>query len=138
MTGTSATFTLLPLEKLRPHEHVDPEEVAKLAERLELDGVLQAPVAVDAATRVVLDGHHRLAALERLGCTLVPCHVVDYLDPTIRVTRWEDGRPMDKTELVRRAFDGDLYPIKTSRHTTLRRLPHHPTPVERLRQEAPA
>lgn len=132
MTSPAPTFALLRPSVLRPHEHVDDDGVERLSKQLVSDGEIQRPVVVDEATHVILDGHHRFAALQRLGCRLVPCHLVDYNDPAIRVVRWDDGAPMDKRELVARAMAGELYPIKTSRHTTLRRLPNRATPLSVL------
>lgn len=121
------------MDELRPHEEIDPDSVRKLAEQIREDGVVQSPVVVDAGTRVILDGHHRYAAMDRLGCQLAPCHLVDYGDPSIRVERWDDGSPMDKDELIARALSGDLYPRKTSRHRRLAALPPRPTPLDELR-----
>lgn len=132
LTATAPRFELLTREKLRPHEKVDEDAVEKLAAQLRAEGALMRPVVVDAATRVILDGHHRFAALSRLGARLIPCHLVDYNDPAIRVERWDDGSPMDKRELIGRALSGDLLPIKTSKHTTLRRLPNRLTPLTKL------
>lgn len=133
MTAGSARFSLVPLSKLRPHEEIDGDDVKRLADRIEEDGVVQNPVIVDEGTKVILDGHHRFSALERLECSLVPCHLVDYTDPSIQVERWDDGTPMAKVELVARALSGDLYPLKTSRHERMATLPARPTPLERLR-----
>lgn len=138
VTGRGARFALVPRASLRPHEHVDEDRVKRLAGRIREDGALRHPVVVDEGARVILDGHHRHAALGELGCALAPCYLVDYMDPTIQVQRWEDGRPMDKREIVAHALDGDLLPRKTSRHRTLGELPERVTPVHALRGgEAP-
>lgn len=133
MTPGSPRFALVPADQLRPHEEVEPAAVKRLAEEIKGDGVVQSPVVVDAGSKVILDGHHRFAALDRLGCKLVPCHLVDYADPSIRVERWSDGRPMSKDELVARALTGELYPQKTSRHQRLAALPDDPTDLRKLR-----
>ena len=133
MSGAAVEFRLLPLSSLKPHEATDPDHVAELADRIAEDGVIFKPIVVDRGTRVVLDGHHRHGALSALACRLAPCHVVDYNDPGIRVERWEDGTPMDKDELIDHALTGELMPIKTSRHRTLRALPPEPTRLTELR-----
>lgn len=138
MTPGAPRFALVPLRGLRPHEETDPKTVAELADRIETDGCLQTPVVVDQGSRVILDGHHRYRALERLGCRLAACHLVDYMDPSIQVDRWDDGRPMDKQALIGHALSGELYPIKTSRHRRLARLPNDPTPLAWLHPEEDA
>lgn len=135
MTSVSSRFSLVPRRRLRPHEEVDEDAVERLADEIRSDGRIFSPVIVDEGTRVILDGHHRYAALGHLGCELAPCHLVDYNDPTIRVEGWEDGRPMDKHRLIQRAMSGDLYPHKTSRHRTLSGLPDHATPLAHCRPD---
>lgn len=126
-------FALVQLDQLRPHEEVDPDRVKRLSEEIREDGTIHSPVIADEATSVILDGHHRYRALRELGCQMVPCHLVDYMDPMIRVEAWDDGRPIDKGALIKRGLSGDLLPAKTTRHRTLKGLPAKPTPLERLR-----
>lgn len=116
-------FALLDPATLREHEEVETPRVRDLAERIRQTGVVHRPIVVDEASHVVLDGHHRLAALRRLGCRLVPVHLVDYQDGTIVVDAWrEDVDPPTKEEIVRRAREGELFEPKTTRHLHLRHL----------------
>jgi hypothetical protein len=135
VTARAARLALVPRRALRPHEEVDADRVKRLADAIREDGALSDPVVADEGTRVILDGHHRHAALSRLDCRLVPCYLVDYLDPTVQVERWSDGRPMDKREVLQRGLGGDLLPRKTSRHRTLTELPPRATPLAALRPE---
>lgn len=132
LTGPVPRFSLIPARWLVRHEQVDDEHVDRLATRIEAEGALFKPIVADEGSYVVLDGHHRFAALVRLGCRLAPCHLVDYNDPAIQVEHWENGAPMSKIDLVSNALNGQLYPIKTSRHRTLREMPAQPTPLRRL------
>lgn len=132
MTGPVPRFALVLARRLVRHEQVDDEHVKRLAARIEAEGALFKPIVADQSSHVVLDGHHRFAALVQLGCRLVPCHLVDYNDPAIQVEHWENGAPMDKIQLISNALNGHVYPIKTSRHRTLRAMPARPTPLERL------
>ena len=63
------SLQVVPLEKVFPHEHVDPRRVKKLTGRLEADGVLSSPpVVVESGDYyVVLDGATRTTALKQLG-----------------------------------------------------------------------
>lgn len=134
MTGSSPAYTLLPVERLSPHEHVEESDVKRLVSQIKADEAVHEPVLVDRATDVILDGHHRFAALQHLGCRLVPCYRVDYLEPTILVERWGKRELMDKNELLRGALAGERFPVKTSRHRMLFALPPRTTPLSRLRE----
>jgi hypothetical protein len=63
------SLQVVPLDKVFPHENIDPRRVDRLAKRLETEAVLaNPPVVVDAGDRyVVLDGATRTTALKELG-----------------------------------------------------------------------
>jgi hypothetical protein len=73
---------------LHLHEEVVPELLDELVRTIDSDGCLKHPVIVDDGSHVVLDGMHRVAALERLGCIRCPVCFVDYGNPAITVGRW--------------------------------------------------
>ncbi len=104
LTGPVPRFSLIPTRWLVRHEQVDDDHVDRLAKRIEAEGALFKPIVADQASYVVLDGHHRFAALVRLGCQLAPCHLVDYNDPAIHVEHWENGAPMSKIDLISNAL----------------------------------
>ena len=62
----------LEIEKLYIHEETIVEIVERLSDEIELDAHVKHPVIVDKETLVVLDGMHRVAALQHLGCKLIP------------------------------------------------------------------
>lgn len=63
------SLQFVPLDKVFPHENVDPRRVEKLTQRLTVEGVLSnPPIVAEAGDRyVVLDGATRTAALKRMG-----------------------------------------------------------------------
>lgn len=63
------SLCVVPMERVFPHEHVDPRRVSRLAERLEAEGVLSNPPIVieNRGNYVVLDGATRTAALKHLN-----------------------------------------------------------------------
>jgi GTP:adenosylcobinamide-phosphate guanylyltransferase len=103
---------------LKPHEEV-------LEER---SYVVVHPIAVDYKTAVVLDGHHRLRFLLRAGLP-APVLLFDYDAVDVNV---------DKCEVVRRAYAGDLFPPKTTWHTYrgrhISQIPSALAEVEELRR----
>ena len=74
--------------RVRIHEEIIPELFKKLESSMKSDGVAKHPVIVDSNTRVVLDGMHRVAALESLGCRYLPVCLVDYRSPSVEVRCW--------------------------------------------------
>ncbi len=81
-------LSLRRLADLKPHEETVPSELNRLTTLLGQDPILRHPILADNPTGLVLDGTHRLAALTRLACHLVPCALLDYQDPKIVVERW--------------------------------------------------
>ncbi|MEM1619564.1 MAG: ParB N-terminal domain-containing protein [Fervidicoccaceae archaeon] len=116
LAGRAVGLDLLPLDVLRPHERVSEERVALVMEEISRTRALAAPILVDSKTLVVLDGHHRLEALKRLGARYAPVLLVDYDCDLVEVAAWREGEIVTK-ELVRRAgLTGELLPPRTSRH----------------------
>jgi hypothetical protein len=137
LTGSAPQFTLIEADRLTPHERVDDADVKRLSEEIRAEGAMHEPILVDRSTQVILDGHHRYHALQRLGCRLVPSYAVDYLEPTITVERWGSRELMDKQDLLRQALAGERYPIKTSQHSTRFALPPRSTPLSQLGRTSP-
>lgn len=76
------------LGKVKVHEEIIPELLEALVREMRSDGMAKHPVVVDSNTLVVLDGMHRVAALEKLGCRYLPACLVDYRNPHIYVGCW--------------------------------------------------
>ncbi len=132
------SFELVPARTLLPHEQIDEADVERLASDLRKRGLLEEPIWVARRERVILNGHHRFAALQRLGARWVPAWVIDYADPEMELARWGSGPPLTKQEVIRRARAGELFPPKTSRHIWHGPTPApHPTTLAELQAERP-
>lgn len=79
---------IIPLSGLKPHEETIPVEVERLARSIREAGMLRNPIVVDEATSIVLDGMHRLAALQFLRARHGLVCSVDYQNPAITLGRW--------------------------------------------------
>jgi len=109
--------------------YVDPAALKPHEEVLEERSYAEVhPIVVDYKTAVVLDGHHRLRFLLRAGLP-APVLLFDYDVVDVNV---------DKCEVVRRAYAGDLFPPKTTWHTYrgrhISQIPAAPAGVEELRR----
>jgi len=125
---------LVDIGKLRSHEAISRQRLKEVFCRIKNDGFLRSPVVADRKTLIVLDGHHRLAALKSLGCQKIPVVLVDYLDPAIKVYLRRKNLLMSllKEIIIRRALMGNSFPYKTTRHLLSKR-PRIKTPLIRLR-----
>lgn len=112
----SGLVMILPIELLRPHEQTSRGVVDQLAEEIRRDGFLKKAILVDKETLTVLDGHHRIEALRKLGCRRVPCLLIDYLSPRIDVRRGDGEERISKEYVVEAGVRGRPMPPKTTRH----------------------
>jgi L-serine kinase (ADP) len=130
--SASPSYELIEIDRLKIHEHVRPELVAQLVQQIRRDGFVAEPVWVARGSNVVLNGHHRFAALRELGARKVPAWVFDYDSDLVALERWSPGPPLSKREIEARAAVGDPYPPKTTKHTVVVPLPDRPTPLSLL------
>jgi L-serine kinase (ADP) len=131
-------FRLLPVASLHPHEQVDEVDVDRLVREIRRLGVVREPIWVARGDDVILNGHHRYAALRKLGVHRVPAWVIEYSDAAMELHRWSPGPPLEKSEVVRRAREGSLFPPKTSRHVWHGPRPApHPTTLAELQADGP-
>lgn len=128
-------LTLVALSRLRAHEQFEEPRVQELQHRIQRDRSVPVAIVADAATLVVLDGHHRLEALRRLGCKRAPVMLVDYQRPDIRVGAWRHGETAPtKDEVLLQAQAGKLFPPKTTRHFFPWRFQESPVPLADLQR----
>jgi len=128
----AAEYALVPLSELRAHERIEESNVADLVDLLRRTQVLSDPIWVARDSYVILNGHHRVEALRRVGAERVPAWVLDYESELIHLERWHPGPPIAKSEVIRRAREGQLFPPKTTRHRLLLDLPARPTRLAEL------
>ncbi|MCL4324444.1 MAG: ParB N-terminal domain-containing protein [Candidatus Thermoplasmatota archaeon] len=130
-----ARFELVLISELLPHEMCDPDTVDTVEQNIKSEGAVLEPILVAEGSLVVLNGHHRLEVLKRLGARKVPAWVIDYEGSSITVDLWPgSGVPEKPTkkDIVARARKGHLYPPKTSRHQISKPLPKRRTPLHEL------
>ncbi len=107
---------LLPLAKLRAHERVCPQRLALVTRSIKDRGMIVNPVIVDKKTKVILDGHHRVAGLKKLGCRLTPAMEVDYYSGQVRVFPRRKNIKISKLMVISRVLTDKNFPQKTTRH----------------------
>ncbi len=107
------------LGALKEHEQIRPEYLEQLKDEILSDGILKMPIAVDKATYIILDGHHRLHALKKIGCKRIPVILFDYQSAEIEVVPHREGETITKEMVIQTALAGRRMPPKTSKHMVL-------------------
>lgn len=130
-------FALVPIQDLHGHEQIDEEKVVELMAEIRRAGVLSEPIWVARGSLVILNGHHRVEALRRLGAPRIPAWLLDYETDLVSLEPWRPGPPITKAEVVRRGIAGHPFPPKTTRHKIRAELPAHATPLAELLPQRP-
>lgn len=97
-SNLSFRISMANLDELKPHEEVIDPAVGLLANEVLSEGELRDPLIVDQEDYVILDGMHRFNSLKLLKCRFVPCCVVDYDIPIIKVGAWFRLFKVDEAE----------------------------------------
>ncbi len=86
---------LLDINALLPHEEIISERLNELLRTMLELGSVDMPIIVAPipGTRnyLIVDGHHRWAALKKLGASKVPAIIIDYFSPDVKVYTWFPG-----------------------------------------------
>lgn len=111
-------FVLLPVKKLKPHERIRRERVEELMRKIREKKAFTKPIIVEENHFVILDGHHRFAALKKMGAKLIPAYLLNYNSKEVRVflRRKEMREKLIKDCILRTALSGKVFPHKTTRH----------------------
>jgi len=109
-------IVFIELEELKEHEEIRPDYLEELKNEILSDGILKMPIAVDKKTYIILDGHHRLHALKKIGCQRIPVILFDYQSPEIKVLPHREGEIVTKEMIIQTALAGRKMPPKTSKH----------------------
>lgn len=129
----SKEYELVPIDKLHEHEAINPDNLA-LRERdiVESGGVV--PIVADREYLVILNGHHRYNALKKMGCKLVPVHLVDYFSPDVRLELWPESSvcKLNKMDVIKMGLGRGVFPPKTTRHTFKSKFSRQRVPLAEL------
>ncbi|MBI3841230.1 MAG: hypothetical protein HY297_04670 [Thaumarchaeota archaeon] len=88
LARTGFTLEIAPIATLHPHEETIEAHVDGVADQVGRDSVQRDPILVDAESRVVLDGMHRMAAFTKLKIERAVCCLVDYSSESVSLSRW--------------------------------------------------
>jgi len=74
--------------RLHIHEEIISDVVDKLAAKIQADEIFTNPIMVDEKSLVVLDGMHRVAAVQKTGYRFMPACLIDYGNPNVLLRSW--------------------------------------------------
>ncbi len=96
--------TFLNINDLLPHEEIIHERLNALLDMILELGAVDMPIIaapVPGTNKyLIVDGHHRWAALKRLGARKVPAIIINYFSPEVRVYTWYPGFKGDAGEFL--------------------------------------
>lgn len=123
---TEDDVVMVEVNWLKPHEQIKSKARDKLLDMTKRWGGFTKPVLVDSVTGSLLDGHHRLSVAQELGLSKIPAICLDYLsseDITLELWPNTDLDSITKSMVIQMCESGDLFPPKTTKHTTIFDLP---------------
>jgi len=120
---------LIPLHRLRFHEHTERRRTLRVMERIRTECVLRnPPIVADLpdGNFLLLDGANRATAFQELGYSHLPAQVVDYGSGHIQLKGWHhlliDGRRLRLREVYAALPGVDLRPVERERLSRLLEL----------------
>ncbi len=122
---------MIPIADLVAHERVSKKRVHELVQSLREEQTLKEPIVVAKDFHIVLDGHHRVAALKILGSSSVPAYVVDYFSKeiSVQIRRKKLLEQLIKESVISYAKQGIQFPYKTTKHTIRSAREHQSFPL---------
>ena len=123
---TEDDVVMVEVDWLKPHEQIKLKARDKLLDMTKRWGGFTKPVLVDSVTGSLLDGHHRLSVAQELGLSKIPAICLDYLsseDITLELWPNTDFDSITKSMVIQMCESVDLFPPKTTKHTTIFDLP---------------
>jgi L-serine kinase (ATP) / ParB family transcriptional regulator, heme-responsive regulator len=119
LIGALKNLRLIALESLLLHEAHDEARLARLAERVQAEGMQRNPVIVapHGDSYLVLDGAHRFSTLKELGCRLILVQVADMPD---EVESW--GHLLDERSVRQMPDSPQVEPVGTPENGYLAEL----------------
>ena len=106
-----------------PHEEVliDKKEILKnnlKYKKENLDDIIISTILICSTSNVIIDGHHRYAALKELGYKKIPVTLINYFSDNIWIMDSENNMKNSylKEDVIMNATKGNLYEPKSTKH----------------------
>lgn len=115
---------VVPIDSLISHEEIDKKHVYEVMKKIQKCGYVRNPVIVEKKYLIILDGHHRVAALKRMNLQKIPAQLVSYHDKNIRVflRRKNLLNECIKLAIIAYGKSRKIFPKKTTRHVVPKKI----------------
>ena len=133
---TEDDVVIVDVSWLKPHEEIKIKSRDKLLDMTKRWGGFTKPVLVDSLTGSLLDGHHRLSVAQELGLSKIPAICLDYLSSDdITLELWPNSgySSITKSMVIEMCNSNELFPPKTTKHTTIFDFPPILVSLEELK-----
>lgn len=117
---------------IRPSEEICPTGLAQLMQSITSTQVWTAPVPIDRASGIIMDGNHRFRAAQALGLSHLPCVLIDYNDPRVTVLDSKTGAPFNVSDIFNVVMNQQKLPYKSTTHRFSPVLPTTNIPLSDL------
>lgn len=111
-----SAMRLFDINKVIPHEDIDPINLDLISSKILEDGFWFIPVIIDEETGIIMDGHHRYNFAVQSGFSVIPCYQLSYSSEKVKVFDWRSGAPFSNERIFEKVNEGLLFPPKTTRH----------------------
>ncbi len=104
---------------LKEHEQIYQQRRQQLVEQIKTSGCVDYPILIDNQHNVILDGHHRAAALISLKVKWAPVIRVDYFNPEIISVKPRPNcpiEPLTKQAVLEMGLSNQVFPPKSTKH----------------------
>ena len=115
---------------LLSHEETNKIRLNEIKKSIIKNG-LKKPIIVDAASFVILDGHHRVQALKELGASRIPVYFVNYYHASVTVKPRRNIK-VSKEIVLFKAYSNSPFPEKTTLHELSTTVPEVNIKLEKM------
>lgn len=123
---------LILMNQIKPSEEHSIEMVSSLLDNVINENVWTHPILIENKNFVIMDGHHRYQVAKKLNFKRIPCIIIGYDNPYLRVKSRIDGANIYIRDIINAGLSGQLLKFKSTQHELLFDLIKTQIPIQVL------